>query len=240
VKIAIHQPQYMPWMGYFHKMASADLFVLLDDVQFKKNEWQHRNRIRNARGWQWLSVPTTFSFGQRINEVNVKNDKPWEEKHLRSLAACYAGAPHYDAFVGPIAGYYRKRRALMSEVAADSVRLLASMLDISTGLELSSPYGFDGVSTRRLVNICRHFGADTYLAGAGGRDYMDMTLFAEAGITVRFQRFTCPVYPQRWSGTPQDFIPNLSALDLLVNCGQGSRALLMTAGQWEEGDGAKA
>jgi hypothetical protein len=81
--LAIHQPQYMPWVGYFHKMASADLFVFLDDVQFKKNEWQHRNRIRNADGWQWLSVPNTYKLPQKITEVEVRTDQDWEAKHMR-------------------------------------------------------------------------------------------------------------------------------------------------------------
>jgi hypothetical protein len=115
----------------------------------------------------------------------------------------------------------------MAEVATASVKLLAALLGIATPLELSSRHGVEGVSTARLVNLCRRFGADTYLAGAGGRDYMDVSLFEEAGVAVEFQDFTCPVYPQRWAGTCDEFIPDLSVIDLLLNCGPQSRDVLM-------------
>ncbi|MBD3393253.1 MAG: hypothetical protein GF418_14105, partial [Chitinivibrionales bacterium] len=163
MKIAIHQPQYMPWVGYFHKMASVDVFVFLDDVQFKKNEWQHRNRIRNAQGWQWLSVPTSYKFPQRIHEVRVKSELEWEKKHLRSLEMCYGKARFFDEYIDAFRRYYLVKRETMSAVAIDSVCLLADLMGIQTRREVSSSYAFEGVSTGRLVSICRHFNADTYL-----------------------------------------------------------------------------
>ncbi|MGB2630330.1 MAG: WbqC family protein, partial [Candidatus Omnitrophota bacterium] len=85
MKVAIHQPQYLPWLGFFDKMDRADVFVLLDDVQYKKNEWQNRNKIRNVEGWQWLTVPVLHEFGQKISEVKIDNEKNWKDKHLKSL-----------------------------------------------------------------------------------------------------------------------------------------------------------
>ncbi len=225
--LAIHQPQYMPWVGYFHKMACADLFVLLDDVQFKKNEWQHRNRIRNAQGWQWLSVPNTYRYPQLITEVEVKCDQDWETKHLRSLEMCYGRARFFDEYIGRFREYYAVGRRTMDAVTIDSVKLLAGMLGITTPIEISSKHGFEGVSSERLVNICRHFGAETYLAGAGGRDYMDLSIFEQAGIGARFQEFVSPVYMQHWSKGPEDFVGGLSAIDLIFNCGPDSLAVLM-------------
>jgi hypothetical protein len=227
MKITIHQPQYMPWCGYFHKMARADLFVFLDDVQFKKNEWQNRNRIRNADGWQWLSVPNSYSFPQLINQVAVRNDLDWPEKHLRSLAMCYAHAPYYSQYIELFRPFFGRPQTSMDRVAADSALLLKGILGITTPVDYSSRYNFEGTATQRLVDICAHFKADTYLAGAGGREYMDESLFVKSGIRLEYQDFTCPRYGQHWAKAAQDFIPSLSALDLIFNCGPSSLKILM-------------
>jgi hypothetical protein len=227
MRLAIHQPQYMPWLGYFHKMASVDLFVFLNDVQFKKNEWQHRNRIRNANGWQWLSVPTTYKFPQKINEVQVDFCQNWQKIHLHSLASCYGKAAYGNEYMPLFAEFFCAPASKIDKINIDSVRLLAHVLSITTDTVVSSDYSFPGESTERLINICRHFKADTYLAGAGGRDYMDISLFEKAGIAVEFQEFRCPVYPQHWAKTGQDFVPDLSAIDLISNCGPKSYDILM-------------
>ena len=227
MKVAIHQPQYMPWTGYFHKMAGADLFVFLDDVQFKKNEWQHRNRIRNADGWQWLSVPNSYKHPRAIAEVPVRNDTNWCQKHLQSLKMSYGKAPFFGEYLGRFESYYSETRDTIDKVNIGSVKLLAGIMGIATPTEVSSQFSFEGVSTERLVNICRHFGADTYIAGAGGRDYMDLSLFDAAGITVEFQEFSTPVYKQHWCKAPEDFVPGLSAIDLVFNCGPESYGVVM-------------
>lgn len=227
MKLAIHQPQYMPWVGYLHKMASVDLFVFLDDVQFKKNEWQHRNRIRNAQGWQWLSVPNSYRFPQLITEVAVRNDTGWQADHLKSLHACYGRSPFFGDCIAPFEEFYSQSWPTIDKVNIASVRLLASVTGIGTPAAVSSEHHFSGTSTERLVNICRHFGATTYLAGAGGKDYMDLALFAGAGIAVEFQEFAPPVYSQHWAGTAGEFVPGLSAIDLVFNCGPDSLHVLM-------------
>jgi hypothetical protein len=209
-------------------MASADLFVLLDDVQYKKNEWQNRNRIRNAKDWQWLSVPNSYQFPQLIMQVRVINEQPWQEKHWRSLEMCYRHAPHFEDYASLFEHFYSRSWDTMAEVSIDSIALLASAIGITTPQVRSSTIHFPGVSTERLVNICRHFGADTYIAGCGGKDYLDENLFHEAGINLEYQQFTCPAYPQHWSRSPEEFIPNLSALDLIFNCGPESLTTLMS------------
>ncbi len=222
MRIAIHQPQYMPWLGYFSKMANVDLFIFLNDVQFKKNEWQNRNRIRNSESWQWLTVPTTYQFPQKINEVQVDFTQNWQKNHLHSLDACYGKTPFYKEHIPLFAEFFCAPASKIDRINIDSVRLLAGAIGIETETAISSDYKFKGESTERLVNICRHFKATTYLAGAGGRDYMDVSLMENAGIKVEFQEFTCPAYPQHWSKTPDDFVPDLSAIDLLFNCGPES------------------
>ena len=225
--IAIHQPQYMPWSGYFHKMASVDRFIMLDNVQFKKNEWQHRNRIRGPNGPQWLTVPITYKFPQLISEVGIADGQQWRTKHLRSIEACYKKSRYYQEYSGQFEAFFDHDYATISECNIRSVRLLAGCLGIVTPIDVASSFTAEGSSTQRLVNICRHFGADTYLAGAGGRDYMDMALFEAAGIAVRFQQFGPPLYPQLFCKEADDFVAGLSAIDLLFNCGPDSSALLM-------------
>jgi len=227
MRIAIHQPQYMPWLGYVHKMASVDCFVFLNDVQFKKNEWQHRNRIRNVEGWQWLSVPTTYKFPQKINEVEIDFGQNWQRSHLHSLEACYGATPFYKQYVPLFAELLCVPCSTIDRLNMDSVRLIAGIMGIKTEIFKSSDYPFKGESTERLVEICKHFRASTYLAGAGGHDYMDLELFKKAGISVEFQDFHSPVYPQHWAKSSEDFVPGLSAIDLIFNCGPESFKILM-------------
>lgn len=229
MKIAIHQPQYMPWLGYFHKMASVDLFILLDDVQFKKNEWQHRNRIRNSRGWQWLSVPTTYKFPQKVNEVAIDNAQEWRKSHQLSLATCYGKSRFGKALMPHFERFFEMPFTTIDLLNKESIRLLAGIMGIATPVVCSSESPFEGVSTERLVAICRHYEAETYLAGAGGHDYMDCSLFERAKIRVEFQDFHTPCYPQHWSTGDEDFIPGLSAVDLIFNCGPESKTVLMSA-----------
>jgi hypothetical protein len=225
--LAIHQPQYMPWSGYFHKMVSADLFVLLDNVQFKKNEWQHRNRIKGPNGAQWLSVPTTYKFPQLINEVGIAEDHKWRNKHLRSIEMCYEKSRYFNEYIGCFEVFFNMEYNLLCQCNIASVKLLAECASIKTPLEIASSYTFAGSSTERLINICRHFGADTYLAGAGGHDYMDLSLFDKEGISVQFQEFHPSRYNQLWCNDKNDFVPGLSLIDLLFNHGPDTLKILM-------------
>lgn len=224
--VTIHQPQFMAWSGYFQKIASADLFVILDNVQFRKNEWQHRNRIKGPNGAQWLSVPTTYKFPQLICEVGIADDPHWSTKHLHSIESCYKKSRYFDQYYPLLKTFYEKSYIMLSDCNIASVQLLAECLQIKTPFLPASSFSVDGSSSERLINICRHVGADVYLAGAGGRDYMDLALFNDAGIEVRFQKFHPPVYPQLWCKSESDFVPALSIIDMLFNCGPDSLSIL--------------
>jgi hypothetical protein len=224
VRVAVHQPQYLPWLGYFDKMDRVDCFVLLDDVQFKKNEWQNRNRIRTAAGWQWLTVPVRHRFPQRIAEVLVDGQAPWRRKHLAALVASYGVAPAFPVHRPFFADLYARDWSRLVDVSVTALTYLAGALGITTKLTLASTLALpDSIrATERLVAICRTLGADAYLSGAGGREYLDVERFEQAGIRVAFQAFRCPTYPQRFGA----FEPNLSVVDLLFNCGPASLAIL--------------
>lgn len=228
MKIAIHQPQYLPWLGYFAKMDQVDRFVLLDDVQFKKNEWQNRNRIKTAAGWQWLTVPVLHRFPQQLCEVRIDRAAPWSRKHLQALISCYAFAPFFEDHRPFLTEIYAREWTLLGDLNRASLSYLVEALGLETKLILASTLALPDacVATARLVAICQALGADTYLSGAGGRAYLEMERFEAAGIQVDFQIFHCPSYPQPFGA----FIPNLSVVDLLCNCGGQSLDILRGGG----------
>lgn len=216
MRLAAHQPQFLPWLGYFDKIDRVDRFVLLDTVQYKKNEWQNRNRIRARRGWQWLTVPVHHRFPMTLRQVTIEDVSTWRRKHTESLRLLYARAPHRDVVLEALAAIWEERFASLADLNVRCVRLLADLLGVRTPCTLASEIpGLPDGPDERLIALCRHFGAREYLAGQGGTAYMDLEAWARAGVRVMFQEFRHPVYPQAHPG----FEPNLSSLDLLLNCG---------------------
>jgi hypothetical protein len=215
VRVAIHQPQYLPWLGYLDKLDRADVFVLLETVQFKKGEWQNRNRIRTAQGWQYLTVPVLHEFPQRLDRVRINNQTDWRRKHVQALETHYGTAPYYDRYA-PVLGELLAREweelSLLNEAVLSA---LTEAFGITTPIVKASRYEAREEQTGRLVDLCKALGADRYLAGAGGRDYMNREEFEAAGIAVEFQDFVSPEYAQAY----RPFIAGLSAVDLLFNCG---------------------
>jgi hypothetical protein len=219
---AIHQPQYLPWLGYFDKMARADVFVLLDDVQFKKNEWQNRNRIRDMQGWQWITVPVLHDHGQLINQVKLNPSVDWRGRHVRAIELNYKKAPFFSVYWPRLKPIYEKEWATLGELNIASIRLLVELLGITTRIVVSSDLAVSSQKTQRLIDICRAVECDRYLAGAGCADYMDFDLIKTSGLSVDVQAYTHPVYPQIGAKTPEEFYPYMSTLDLLMNVGERS------------------
>ncbi|MFH1569316.1 MAG: WbqC family protein [Gemmatimonadota bacterium] len=221
--VAIHQPQFMPWLGYFDKLDRCDHFVLLDTVQYKKNEWQNRNRIKTVQGGQWLTVPVRFSFPSRIREVAVNEDTNWRHKHWQSLVTNYSRAPHWEALEPALKELYGRPWAELAELNRATVEMLAGALGIGTAVTWASQLeGIGEDPTGRLVDLCRALGADAYLSGADGASYMDLAQFEEAHIEVIFQQYDHPTYPQLFG----EFQSHLSALDLALNCSPDSLSIL--------------
>lgn len=217
MRVAVLQPSYLPWLGYLHQMASCDAFVFYDDVQYDKNGWRNRNRIRTAskEGWSWLTIPVQVSGYPKINEVRIDERTPWRRKHLASIRHAYARAAHYDQFDEHIATLFDRSGDSLSEVAIHSVMLLARAFAISTATFRSSELSLTGDRNTRLLAICRHFGADEYLSGVAAQSYLDVSLFERSGIRVLWQEFQHPVYEQQFP----EFVSHLSALDTLLNAG---------------------
>ena len=232
MKVAIHQPHYLPWLGYFAKWASADLFVFLDTVQYEKNGWQNRNRIKTPAGPRWLTVPVRAHLGMAVGVVPIDTTQPWRARHLRAIENAYAKAPEWPRYRDELQRFYSREWGRLAPLAVDSARCLASALGVSTPTRLASDLAVaDGPrqdATARLVAICRAVGADTYLAGRDGALYLDADQFAAAGIAVATQRYEHPVYDQG----PGEFTPFLSALDLLLMHGDEALGILCEGNTW--------
>jgi hypothetical protein len=225
--VAVHQPQYLPWLGYFDKIDRADVFVLLDTVQYKKNEWQNRNRVKASAGWQWLTVPVTYRFPQRINEVGINNQDRWQHQQRQTILSNYRKAPCWERLAPVIEEILTSAWPHLAPLNIFVVRRLVEILGITTPLYVASELPmFPEDPDERLIAITKHFGADTYLAGSGGRDYMDLDRYAQSGIKLLFQEYHHPVYEQRFGA----FEPFMSVLDLLFNHGQDSLKILRGKG----------
>jgi hypothetical protein len=224
--VAVHQPQYLPWIGYFDKMRRADVFCYLNDVQYKKNEWQNRNRIKTAQDWQWLTVPVRYRFPEKINEVRINNTIPWSKKHLQALKTNYNRAPYFKAYISIFEDIFSREWEFVSELNIHLIERLKDSLQMQKkATTVSSELTLREEPTDRLIDICKALGADTYLAGQGGADYMDAKRFAENGLKVIVQDFAHPVYPQLFG----DFQSHLSIVDLLFNCGPESMNIIREA-----------
>jgi len=220
--LTAHQPQYLPWLGFFDKMDHADVFVLLDNVQFKKNEWQNRNRIRTSDGWQWLTVPVRHRFPQNIAEVEIDGRTAWTRKHLQALKQNYGKAPHIDALLPGLEAALENPGPHLAPLNVALAKLLADTLGIDTPTVLGSEVPAREDPNARIIDLCLALGADTYLSGAGAHEYLDVETFTQAGIEVCFQAFEHPVYVQRY----EPFEPFLSTVDLIMNCGRESLSVI--------------
>jgi hypothetical protein len=225
--VAIHQPHYLPWLGYLHRMAGVDLFILLDHVQFERRNRQNRNQIRLDGRPFWLTVPVEQrSQKERILDKRVDNSdpRPWGVTQLSTLRHAYREAEHYGAYAGALRGILEHRWERLTDLNRAMLDFLRDALEIRTPLAASSELAVEGAKSDLILNLCRAVGADALLAGFGGsRAYLDAEAFARSGVRIEWHAFTHPTYKQCG---PEPFIPGLAAIDLLFNCGPQSRAVL--------------
>ncbi len=237
--VTVHQPEHLPWLGFFHKLSQADVMVLLDTTQFAKDDFQNRNRIKAAQGPVWLTVPV-YKKGrseQQILDVEICNERNWRQRAWSLIEQSYREAPAFAAHRDFFRDLYRQDWTRLVDLNLAVIDYLAGQLGLGGRLLRASELGIDERGgTRVNLAICRGLGARVYLSGRHGRDYLDEAPFAEAGIEVRYQDFQHPTYPQQWGG----FVSHLSAIDLLFNCGDLSRRLLCGGLGEAAGEGARA
>lgn len=214
---AIHQPQYLPYLGFFHKLLHCDIFVVLDNVQFQKNGLQNRNKIKTSQGWQWLTVPVIHRFGQLINEVRISPEVFWQRKHWGALVSNYSHAPYFDLYAPGLKDLLNRKWSHLCDLNMALTQWTAEALGIKTSILYSSALKVEGSQTEYLISICNAVEADCYLSGPGGKRYMDLMAFEAVGIAVIWQEFTTSVYEQLFPEA--GFVPNLSVVDALFNHG---------------------
>jgi hypothetical protein len=224
--LVVLQPAYLPWIGFFDQLQRADVFVYYDDVQYDKHGWRNRNRIKTQNGPQWLTVPVRHGDDgfPLILDVEIDGRTPWARKHVASIRQAYARAPFLALYGAALEELLERRWERLVDLDIACVGLMAEWFGLHTPIERASALGIDGERTGRLVNICRHFGASRYLSGDSAQTYLDVPAFEAHGITVEWQHYAHPTYPQLHG----PFVPYLSALDLVLNC--GSEAPLIAFG----------
>jgi hypothetical protein len=226
--LAILQPGYLPWLGFFRQMIDADIFVYYDDVQFDKHGWRNRNRVKGPAGPVWLSVPVrhTGRADQTVNDAEIVAGTPWAKKQVRTIRQLYARAAHLEPYAGEFEELLGRPWQRLVDLDIALVERMRDWFKITTPLHRSSKLGVGGGKVERLVDICRHFGATRYLSGNAAKSYLDPALFDAAGIELRWQDYAHPVYPQLHG----DFTSHLSALDLVLNTGPAAADILRGSG----------
>lgn len=223
--VTIHQPEHLPWTGYFHKMAMADIYVFLDSVQFKKNNWQNRNRIVTRTGEaQWLTVPVKIKghLSSTIEKTEINNDEDWRRKYIGRLVSAYEKHPYYTLLAPGLIDVISKNHTHIADLNIEVIKYFMMHLELSTPLVRSSriPNLNDLKGTELLVEICKSLGAKKYISGPEGKKYMDLSLFHNEGIQVDFHTFSPPSYEST------HFILGLSTLDLMMNHGNKSKKII--------------
>jgi hypothetical protein len=217
MKIAIHQPNYLPWTGYFKKMAMSDIFVILDTIQFSKDSYTQRTKIRTKDGWMWLTIPIEKdNHFKPIKDVQLPRDTKWLKKHMTSIVSNYSKSGFYDREF--IENYYTQELKTLQEFNEAGILYLKKKLGINAKIVRASELGIDpGLkSTDLILEIVKKTGGDTYISGAGGEKYMELPKFDAEKITLEFSKFQPSEYAQRWDG----FEPYMSAIDLVYNTGE--------------------
>jgi hypothetical protein len=223
MKVAVHQPHYFPYPGFFHKLSLADAFVIMDDVQYDRG-FVNRNRILDVHGPVWLTVPINKSQKfMTIAEVEVNNAIPWREDHLKKLQVSYANSKYFHLYRDDLDRFYSRDWTTVFELDLAALKLTMGWLGMDLPIILESELGVSSTGTQRLVDVCAATGADTYISGRGGKDYMDESLFGKNGITLEYQAYSPAEYPQRMSDS---FVPDLSIIDTLANLGPSTMGFI--------------
>lgn len=232
MQIAVLQPSFIPWLGYFDQIARTDAFVFLDDVQYTRRDWRNRNRIRTPSGWMWLTIPVISRgrFNQSLLETRIDNSVDWRGKHLRALQHNYSRAPFFDEVFPTLEAVYKSEATLLVDFCLATMTVVNQMLDIDTLTCRSSELATEGLKGDKILSLCKILKADCYLTGDLARDYLDANEFEQKGIALNYQNYVHPEYRQIHPG----FQSHMSIVDLLFNEGPQSLQILTGAGAQQE------
>ncbi|MBM3289264.1 MAG: WbqC family protein [Candidatus Hydrogenedentes bacterium] len=221
---AIHQLHYLPWLRYFDKIARTDVFVVLDNIQYNKNGWQNRNKIKAASGAMVLTVPVHAPLGCTLDAVTIDETQRWRRKHRAAIRQNYARAPFFARHAEFLENAYAREWTALNALNRHMLDYFVRELGIETRTVYASDLNVHGTATERLINLVRAVGADTYYSGAYALDqYLDAAQLEAAGIGLRLQEWCAPEYPQFHA----PFVTDLSVLDLIMHCGPRSLDVLL-------------
>jgi hypothetical protein len=220
LKLAIIQPSYIPWRGYFHQIQKADVFIFYDDVQYDKHGWRNRNRVKTANGTLWLTIPVA-ARGNVVERTPIREIRcasgDWGRKHWATLQQSYRRAPHFERYAPLLETFYARRDELLAELTIDLTQQLARQLGIEDTrfVRSSELEGITGSGTDRLLALLRAVGGRHFISGPTARNYIDEGKLADAGVTLEYMKYEYPEYAQLHP--PYD--PFVSILDLLFMVG---------------------
>jgi hypothetical protein len=222
--VSAHQPAYLPWLGLLHKAALADTFVLVDTVQFERDSFINRNKLRSPEGWRWLTVPvlTKGHMQSRMNELRIA-PRGWARKHWTSFQMFYGRTPFFGKHAAFLEDLYAQPWERLVDLCEHILRYLFQAFEIDARLVRASTLSISGTKSDLILDICGKTGASTFVFGALGRAYAQINTFHAAGIRVVFQDYHHPTYRQAYRG----FEPGMNAFDLLMNEGPRSRDILL-------------
>jgi hypothetical protein len=222
MNVAIHQPQYLPWLPFFTKIEKCDLFILLDNVDFQKNGLQNRNQIKTPQGAHWLTVPVRQQLGQKIIDVRIDDSNNWRHKHWQTIQQYYGKAEVFGDYKKELAAIYASEWTSLNELNIKIISMFIRWMQIRTPIVRSSQMKAKGTASSLILNLCLEVGATRYLSGAGGKNYLEPDAFQNAKVDIDYQPLVLPdPYPQLFPNL--GFNNHLSALDILLNCGQSWR-----------------
>ena len=223
-----HQPVYLPWLGLFHKIASASTFVSFDCVQYQPKDWNNRNRILGTNGPHWLTVPVLRKgyLERPICEIEIDNSVAWRRKHWRGISQNYGKAPFFTDYAAFFEDVYSRDWQYLTKLNDYMLKALLDMLGIKVAFKNASEMHLQGTKSHLVLDMCVKLKASKYIFGPLGRDYADVEAFRAAGVEPVFQDYKHPVYQQLQPG----FESHMAVLDLLFNCGPQSKEILL-AGQ---------
>ncbi len=228
--VAAHQPAFLPWLGYLDKVAKADVFVVMDDLQYESQNFQNRNRVKLNNGPGWLTVPLEKGAqSDRILDKRIASGgnpkEHWQRRAWLTIKTHYGRAPHFAAYAEELEDAFTRPWQRLVDVDSHMLELARRWLGITRPVLHASSLGLTGQKTERIIDLCQKVGAKVYLSGRGGStDYLDVDALGRAGISVMWQQFAHPTYPQRY---PQlGFVSHLAFLDLVLNCGPDAAQIL--------------
>jgi len=216
--VVIHQPDFLPYLGFFDRLMKADVYVVFDNVQYVRSSrgWTSRDKIKTKNGEKWISVSTQKApRNTAINQILLVKDDEWRKNNLNLIRENYRGSPFYEEIFPYIEELYQYRCERMMDFNLQSIQMLINLFDIRIDIVFASELKPEGQNNSLIIDIMKKLGCTKYLSGVGARDYYVPELYEQAGIEVIWQEFEHPVYRQQFEG----FIPYLSSIDMLFNCG---------------------